>query len=486
MNKRTFVIIGISAFFMLLANDGNVAGGQSGIYGNGQPNQLSVKEPFVPNRVVAKISEDLLKTPGLNSHERPGEIMRSRPFRTLADKYKSEIIHFRSSRVKDYYIVETSDRCDIEALCEKLRHEPFVKDASPDYYAVITATFPNDMYFQYQYALHNTGQVYLPEVGLSGTEGCDIGAVDGWDLTVGSVNVTIAIIDSGVATDHEDLKDKIVPGYNFVNDSDDVCDDHGHGTFVASIAAAQTNNGVGIAGVSWHSKIMAVKVMNSDGFGFYTAIGAGIRYAADRGVRVINLSIGGRNASFILEDACQYAFSLGAVIMASTGNTGSSVLYPAAYDYYCLAVAATDASDQRPAWSNYGHQVDVAAPGSFVWGARYNPGEPDNLNSYGWGSGTSYAVPYVSGAVALLIAHQPFLTNSRIMDLIKYSADDVNHATHPGVDDFIGYGRINLYTLLGSNQVEMIPTLSGWGMMILGFLLIASIFRVYCRKKGIR
>jgi subtilisin family serine protease len=98
--------------------------------------------------------------------------------------------------------------------------------------------------------------------------------------------------------------------------------------------------------------------------------------------------------------------------------------------------------------------VDVAAPGDFVWGANYMPGDPTNLNSYTWKSGTSFATPYVAGAAALVMAYKPSLTNSQIMALIKYTADDVNAPTHPGVDDFLGYGRINLQTLLGPYEIK--------------------------------
>jgi subtilisin family serine protease len=369
-------------------------------------------------------------------------------------KYKSQIKQLQAARIQDYYIAETIEGCDIETLCQQLRREPFIVDASPDYYAVILSTFPNDMYFQYQYGLYNTGQVYLPETGLSGTEGSDIKATEGWDWTTGSDSVIIAVIDSGVAWDHEDLHSKIVPGYDFVNDDSDPYDDHGHGTFAASIAAAETNNGVGIAGVSWHARIMPIKVMNQDGYGSYLAISYGMRHSVDDGARVLNLSIGGRNPSFILEDASEYCYSQGAVIVAASGNTGAAVLYPAAYDDYCLAVAATDANDERPNWSNYGPQVDVAAPGYFVWGADYSPDEPDNLNSYHWKSGTSFAAPYAAGAAALVMAYKPFLTNAQIMALIKYTADDVNASDHPGIDDFLGYGRINLKTLLGPYEIE--------------------------------
>jgi thermitase len=437
MGKKFFVMLGVVFFSLVLAA------------GDGPPQQLDLAAGnlYVPNRVVIKISTETTAIAG-KAH-RPEHLPSSR----LMAKYPSRLTQIRSLPLTGYYMAETVEGCDIEALCRQLRREPYVADASPDYYAVLTSTIPDDYYFQYQYSLNNTGQVYLPETGLTGTSGSDIKAVDGWDWTRGSDQVIIAIIDSGVATDHEDLRHKVVAGYDFVNDDGDAYDDHGHGTFAASIAAAETNNGVGIAGVSWQARIMPVKVMASTGFGSYLAIGTGMRYAVDHGARVLNLSVGGQIPSFILEDACEYAYNSGAVIVAAVGNTGSPVLYPAAYDDYCLAVAATDANDERPIWSNWGPQVDVAAPGSFVWGAAWSPEEPDNLNSYHWKSGTSFAAPYVAGAAALLIAYKPTLTNQQVMALIKYTADDVNASTYPGVDDYLGYGRINLKTLLGPYEL---------------------------------
>ena len=438
MDKRLLSVIGVLIFSVLLA------GGSSGLL------KMEPAQPYVPGRVVIKISPAAVQAAeAAKSQARPGEIAREHPCALLLNKYNEEIKTLRKHRIDDYYIADTVTDADIEALCGELRREPFVIDASPDYYAVLASTVPDDLFFLYQYGLHNIGQVYLPDTGTTGTAGSDIKAPEGWDWTVGSDSVVIAIVDSGVAAGHEDLMYKIEAGYDFVNDDDDPSDDNGHGTFAASIAAADTNNGLGIAGVSWLSRIMPIKVMDKDGFGSYLAIAAGMRYAVDHGAKVLNLSIGGRSPSFILEEACAYCYNNGAVIAAASGNTGTAVLYPAAYDDYCLAVAATDANDQRQSWSNFGPQVDVAAPGHFVLGAFYSPDEPDNFSSYGWKSGTSFATPFVAGAAALVMAYKPFLTNTQIIALIKYTADDVNSGTFPGIDDYIGYGRINLRRLLG-------------------------------------
>jgi subtilisin family serine protease len=349
-----------------------------------------------------------------------------------------------------------------------------VVDASPDYLASFAETIPNDPHFRWQYALWNIGQVYHPESGQSGTPGSDIKATHGWDMTTGAGEVVIAVVDSGVAGNHEDLLGKTVAGYNFVADTPDANDDHGHGTFVASIAAARSDNGLGMTGVSWDSRIMPVKVMNADGYGSYLNIAAGIRFAANYGARVINLSIAGTNPSFILEDACEYAYTRGTVIIAAVGNNGGPVKYPAGYDDYCLAVAATDAHDERLQWSSSGPQVDIAAPGHLVMGARIDPDDPADLGSYGWDSGTSFAAPYVAGAAALLISLHPTFYNDQIMDILVNTADDVNHATHPGVDDFIGHGRLDIRSLLGFGAQPAVVSLGPIGRMTL-VLLIATL-----------
>ncbi|NIM13093.1 MAG: S8 family serine peptidase [Candidatus Aminicenantes bacterium] len=476
MNSKKFIfIIGIVIAFLLAVHPG-FASDELKASDNGK---LINGQEYVKNRVLVKFSED--ETPTAETTESsargriPGRNARHNQLATvLSHRYRSEIKGVRYHKYTGYYMVETQENCDIAALCRKLRLEPFVIDASPDYYAVIdstvptgyesskpvlaascpastapgTAIYPDDEYFQYQYALYNTGQVYLPETGLSGTTGSDIKAPAGWAWTTGSEDMIIAVIDSGVSGDHEDLAGKVIQGYNFVNDTPDASDDHGHGTFAASIAAANTNNGVGIAGVCWHARIMPLKTMAASGYGSYSNIAAGIRYAAEHGAHVINLSVGGRNPSPVLEDACKYAYEQGVVLVCSAGNYSPNVHYPAAYDDYCLAVAATGADDQHAPFSNTGPEVDVAAPGYFVWGARFSPYEPDNLSSYRWDSGTSFACPYAAGAAALLISYKPFLTNAQIMSLIKYTADDVNQDEDPGVDEFLGYGRLNLRTLL--------------------------------------
>lgn len=342
------------------------------------------------------------------------------------------------------YQVKIPAWSSVEEMAYALSQNPDVEYAGPNHIARITIT-PNDPFFRYQYALNNSGQ----DIGAPGTPNgkakADIRATFGWEETKGEVTTTIAIIDSGIDFDHPDIKNKVVSGgRDFYNDDWEAIDDNGHGTYVAGIAAADTNNNEGMAGVAWDCMILPVKVTDSEGSAYYSDVIAGITWAADNGAQVINVSMGGDAPDDALRDALRYAYSKGVVVVASAGNDDTAVLYPAAYDAYCLAVAATDYNDARTPWSCFGPEVDVAAPGDRVlsivptwyWGPEYLP--------YAFGDGTSASAPHVAGLAGLLKSLKPWLTVDDIMNIIRFSADDVNSGEHPGKDDYIGYGRINM------------------------------------------
>jgi subtilisin family serine protease len=332
----------------------------------------------------------------------------------------------------------------VEEMAYALSQNPNVQYAGPNYSARIAET-PNDTLFRYQYALNNTGQEIGAPGSPSGKAKADIRATAGWGETKGAAETVIAIIDSGIDFEHPDIRDKVVSsGRDFANDDWDATDDNGHGTYVAGIAAADTNNDEGIAGVAWNCRILPVKVTDKEGFAWYDDLIEGVIWAADNGAHVINISMGGDAADDSLRDSLRYAYEKGVVITASAGNDNTAVFYPAAYDAFCLAVAATDYNDARTSWSCFGPQVDVAAPGEWVlsivptwyWGPDYLP--------YAFGSGTSSSAPHVAGLAALIKGLKPWLTAAEIMDVIRYSSDDVNAGDHSGKDDYIGYGRINM------------------------------------------
>lgn len=345
------------------------------------------------------------------------------------------------------YSVRTSPGVSVAETLAMLRRNADIEQARPDYRARLADT-PNDTFFvQYQYNLRNRGVVLdiRDDIQPQTTAGADIKATPAWDAAKGDPETVIAILDSGVDMTHPELVAKVVSaGRDFANDDDDATDDNWHGTHVAGIAAADTDNSEGIAGVAWNCKILPVKVTEADGTGFYSWIIDGIIWAADQGADVINLSLGGDFDDPFLEDACKYAFERGVVLVASAGNDAGSVLYPAAYDSYVLAVAATDYNDDPADFSNFGPQVDVAAPGVYILGPAPQWFVGEASLPYLFVSGTSQAAPHVSGLAALIKSLKPELEPAEVMKIIRYTADDVNASVDRGRDDHIGYGRINM------------------------------------------
>lgn len=246
---------------------------------------------------------------------------------------------------------------DPSALAAAYKTEPAVAYAEPNFLVQAVLLTPNDPSFSQQWALHNTGQT-------GGTPDSDIDAPEAWDLKTGDPNLRIALVDTGVDLDHPDLAGKVISGRDFENNDDIPQDDHGHGTFLAGIVAAVTDNNTGIAGTSWQGQILAIKALNFLGAGNIADVAEGMVYAADNGADIINLSLGSPNPSSTLEGAVHYAFNKGVVLVASAGNDNGPVIYPAAYETYVLAVAATDHNDNRASFSSFGPEVDVAAPWS--------------------------------------------------------------------------------------------------------------------------
>jgi len=349
------------------------------------------------------------------------------------------------------YSVRTAPGVSVTETLAALRRNGDIETARPDHRARI-AEVPNDSYFAaYQYNLRNRGGLMDIGGGLQFqlTADADVKAVPAWDEAKGDAEVVIAVLDTGVDREHIDLSAKVVsPGHDFANDDDDAADDHWHGTHVAGIAAADTGNAAGVAGVAWNCRILPVKVVDNNGDGYYSWIIDGIIWATDQGADVINISLGGDVADEYLEDACRYAHDHGVVVVAAAGNDAGPVLYPAAYDETVLAVAASDYNDAIASFSNFGPEIDVAAPGAWILGpAPQIYVGPEELPYY-FASGTSAAAPHVSGLAALIRSLKPDLTADQIMMVIRYTADDVNRTALAGRDDHAGYGRINMQRAL--------------------------------------
>jgi len=297
-------------------------------------------------------------------------------------------------------------------------------------------TLPNDPDLALQYGLVN------------------IRAPQGWDLSTGSAAVTIAIVDSGIDLAHVDLAAKIVPGYDFINSDSVAQDDYGHGTHVAGIAAAITDNGLGVAGVSWGARLMPVKVLNSLGNGSFAGLAEGIIWAVDNGAQVLNMSLGGTAspAPLTLQDAVNYAYGKGALMVAAAGNDAKNEpFYPADFDHV-IAVAATDSSNVKAGFSDFGPAIDLAAPGVSIYSTL--PGD-----IYGSLSGTSMASPFVAGLASILRGLPGNASPDQITQELELSALDLGV---PGWDQYYGYGLIQADAAIHS-VVSLTVTVSGSG-----------------------
>lgn len=309
---------------------------------------------------------------------------------------------------------------------EKIDKDPNVEYVEPNYLRKASVT-PNDYYYSLQWGLEK------------------IKAPSGWNYETGGSNqVIIAVVDTGVDLNHPDLSAKIVAGKDIVNDDNTAQDDHGHGTHVAGIAAASTNNSLGVAGVSWQAKIMPIKVLDSDGSGYDSWVAQGIREAVDRGADIINMSLGGAGYSETLRSATDYAYANNVLVVAAAGNSGdSTMLYPAG-NPNVMGVGATNKSDTRAEFSTYNSSVDISAPGDTIASTYWYYGS----HVYAYLSGTSMATPYVAGLAALVKSKWPSYSASQVAGRIMDFSDDLGPY---GRDNYYGHGRINVADALNPN-----------------------------------
>lgn len=298
--------------------------------------------------------------------------------------------------------------------------EKNVKFAEPDYIAKAILT-PNDPYLGNQWGMT---KIQAPEA---------------WSVTTGAPDVKIAILDTGIDQDHPDLASKIVASQNFTTSST-VDDLYGHGTHCAGIAAAITNNSIGVTGVGFNTSLMNGKVLDDTGSGYYSWIANGITWATDNGAKVISMSLGGSSGSSTLENAVNYAWSKGVVVVAAAGNNGNTASFYPAYYANCIAVAATDQNDAKASFSTYGSWVDVAAPGVSIYSTMPNHTNSIGLTNYGSLSGTSMATPHVAGLAGLVWATSYGTSNTSVRSRIESTADAIT-----GTGTYWQCGRINAY-----------------------------------------
>ncbi|SDW37871.1 Serine protease, subtilisin family [Nitrosomonas eutropha] len=251
-----------------------------------------------------------------------------------------------------------------------------------------------------------------------------------WDIATGD-GVTIAILDTGVDNNHPDLAANMVPGWNIYNGNDDASDVHGHGTKVAGSASAAANNGIGSVGVAWNARIMPIRIANPNAYAYFSAMADGIRWAADHGARVANISYEGAAGSLTVQSAANYMRSKGGVVVVSAGNSGGYISY--APSDALIVASATGSSDTRTSWSSYGPAVDVAAPGASIYTTTRGGG-------YGSVSGTSFSSPIVAATAALMFSANPDLAPADVDQILRTTAVDLGD---PGHDVYYGHGRVD-------------------------------------------
>jgi len=334
-------------------------------------------------------------------------------------------------------------------------------------------------------------QWYLPKIKVH----------QAWEKTTGSPQITVAIIDTGINALHEDLNDGRV-GRGFVtycqnlSPAKDNCltrvtgeivagvnsDDNGHGTIIAGLVGAIPNNGKGIAGVNWNVKLMPIKALDSKGEGLVSDVSQAIKWAADNGARVINLSIGwqGLPGMQVLQESISYAFNKGVLVVAAAGNDGAtsggnlnvSPISPVCTDggqNMVIGVAALDINDRKAVFSSFGSNcIDISAPGTANYVSKensrgiistyYDPAKPTRNNLYIYASGSSVAAPLVAGVAALTMATFPDWDLKAVRERIIASADNIDALNMTNCDSgscgrHLGSGRINAYKAVSSSQL---------------------------------
>ncbi len=441
---------------------------------------------FAELKISEATGKVMLETgmPALDNIIRESSIENIRPLFRLNNGDKDLYIKLGMNRI---YLFEknSSDIKDIEDVVESITESGEVEFGELNYigYAAgvreivkkkeitkdIAADIPTDEMFYKQWYLMNTGYVNSSGGG-SPKVGADINMLRAWDVETGSDSIVVAILDSGIKDDHPDLRQRMwinkdeIPGNDIDDDNNGYVDDmkgwdfayddrkpsdgFGHGTNIATVIGASTDNQIGFAGVDRSCKLMNCKNLNADNSGEYSWWSESIKYAVDNGADIINMSEGGDDPSRILKTAIQYALQSDVMVVAAMMNKGDNRdYYPAVYDGV-FAVGATDTDDRRCkrfSWgggSCWGDHIAVVAPGNKIYGLDYE----DDSNYEVYWSGTSQSTAIVSGLASLLLAQDPQRSYMDLQKIIKLSSKDLvgdPREDQPGWDPYHGYGRVD-------------------------------------------
>lgn len=393
------------------------------------PVRRTSADPYVPGEWIVEVAEAPVQPAGVRWDDAG-----VRTVEKLSDTF--------------YLVVVEGDAPD-EEIERRLLDLPGVVSAGRNQrvHPVSAAVAPNDEYYFRQWSLPLISAPYA------------------WSVTTGSRDVVVAVLDTGIREDHPDLnRAAIVAGRNFVSDQSasnyrDTVRDMSHGTMVAGIIGARTNNGTGVAGLNWSVSLMPVRVLSSSGGGSVAGVGQGIRWAVDNGAHVINMSLAwDSNPSdpgerYVVEQI-EYAVSRGVTLVAGAGNDNGRITMPAAHPDV-IAVGAVDKNKQRAWYSNYGPQLDLVAPGGSQTSANYRDGvlSTDVVSGtlyYSYQQGTSFASPHVAGVVALMYANG-ITDPHEIREILIDTAEDLGAR---GFDQYYGYGLVNAYAAVAGVKRE--------------------------------
>ncbi len=373
------------------------------------------------------------------------------------------------------YVLTLADNANLKEAANAMMATGMCKYAEADAAATIgewktSAAAPTDTVFYQQWGLHNTGAF----AGATAKSGADIDLLRAWDIEDGDTGIVVAVIDAGIKSNHPDIKDRLwhnmleIPangidddnngytddtlGWNMPSDTNNIEDDHGHGSHVAGVIGASVNNVTGMAGVDQHCRMMIIKGIDQTGFIAYSWMIEAIYYAVDNGADVINISAGGPSLVSILQDAIDYARDNKVTVVAAMMNTGNELkMYPAACAGV-IAVGATDPEDKRASFSTFGSHISVCAPGHLIYSLSHQYD-----TAYVVMSGTSMATPCVAGVAALLLAQDSTRTPAQIKNLLESNAEDLvgDSKDIAGFDKYYGNGRINAWRALTNARLSV-------------------------------
>lgn len=344
--------------------------------------------------------------------------------KSLSEQFRIDLRYNSQFSQSDHVFIAKGDAQLLKAI-QKSDISKFTESVEPNY-IYQASLIPNDPDYGKQWNLKS------------------INMETAWQASRGQ-GTTVAVIDTGIAPVADLRRTRLVPGYDFVNDRQNATDDHGHGTHVAGTIAQSTNNSFGVAGIAYEAQLMPLKVLGRSGAGTVADIAESIRFAADNGADVINMSLGGGGESQLMKEAIEYAHRQGVVIVAAAGNAArSAVEYPARYPHV-IGVSALDREGQKAPYSNYGAGVDISAPGGSLKGndvlggiLQHTINPRDGSSIFAAFQGTSMASPHVAG-VAALIKSIGIRNPDQVETILKQSAT----AVKDDASNYFGTGKLN-------------------------------------------